>query len=573
MPPLLPLRAALFLGMFSAGLCPALVHAQNPSDYFVISVVDDETGRGVPLVELKTTSNVRYFTDSNGLVAFKEPGLMDTAVYFYVKSDGYEFPKDMFGKPGKTLTATPGGVATLKLKRINIAERLYRVTGEGIYRDTVLAGHKPPTKQPLLNARVMGQDTVMVAPYRDKLYWFWGDTEYASSSLGNLATTGAMSQLPGKGGLDPAVGVDLDYFQRNDGFVRPMLDSLEGGGFKWLFGLMTLTDPAGRERLVARYNRMKDLDVMHECGLVVFDDDAQVFRKLVEFPRNWPIARDPGRPFPVSVKGVDYYYIASPFPAPCIRVRADWEQVQHVENYEAFTCYAPGKGKALDRDAPGALVWDWKRGAMPMSWKEQETLIKDGKLQRDETMWQLRDVDTNEPFEANAGTVCWNEYRKRWIAVLHHFPNAVYFAEADTPLGPWVYAKRVMQHDNYTFYWPAQHPYFDQDGGRTIYFEGTYTDAFSNVQTPTPRYNYNQLMYRLNLGDPRLKLPLPVYRLADGSQRMRDGVSDWSQVKSIAFFALPPENGSMTGELSQVAGKRWDAPQTTLFIDPDANPR
>ena len=32
----------------------------------------------------------------------------------------------------------PGGSATLKLKRMNTAERLYRITGEGVYRDTVL---------------------------------------------------------------------------------------------------------------------------------------------------------------------------------------------------------------------------------------------------------------------------------------------------------------------------------------------------------------------------------------------------------------------------------------------------
>ena len=57
---------------------------------FTITVVDEATGRGVPLVELKTVHGVRYYTDSAGIVAFYEPGLMDQSVYFHVSSHGYE---------------------------------------------------------------------------------------------------------------------------------------------------------------------------------------------------------------------------------------------------------------------------------------------------------------------------------------------------------------------------------------------------------------------------------------------------------------------------------------------------
>jgi hypothetical protein len=39
-----------------------------------------------------------------------------------------------------------------------------------------------------------------------------------------------------------------------------------------------------------------------------------------------------------------------------------------------------------------------------------------------------------------------------------------------------------------------------------IYFEGTYASTFSRKEDPTPRYDYNQVMYRLDLSDPRLKL-------------------------------------------------------------------
>ena len=64
-----------------------------------------------------------------------------------------------------------------------------------------------------------------------------------------------------------------------------------------------------------------------------------------------------------------------------------------------------------------------------------------------------------------------------------------------------------MTHDKYTFYNPAQHPFFAQAGGRYIFFEGTYTEEFSGNPVATPRYNYNQIMYRLDLADPRLRMP------------------------------------------------------------------
>src|SRR5688572_12990934 len=67
--------------------------AAEPNRYFTIEVVDESTGRGVPLVELKTTSSITYYTDSAGVVAFDEPGLMNQRVFFFVTSHGYEYPK------------------------------------------------------------------------------------------------------------------------------------------------------------------------------------------------------------------------------------------------------------------------------------------------------------------------------------------------------------------------------------------------------------------------------------------------------------------------------------------------
>ena len=37
---------------------------------------------------------------------------------------------------------------------------------------------------------------------------------------------------------------------------------------------------------------------------------------------------------------------------------------------------------------------------------------------------------------------------------------------------------------------------------------------FSGNPDQTPRYNYNQIMYKLDLADSRLVLPVPVYDLS-----------------------------------------------------------
>ena len=66
----------------------AAVLAAAPEKPFAIEVVDRQTGRGVPLVELTTVNHLHYLTDSNGIVAFAEPGLMHTKVFFYVQSHG-----------------------------------------------------------------------------------------------------------------------------------------------------------------------------------------------------------------------------------------------------------------------------------------------------------------------------------------------------------------------------------------------------------------------------------------------------------------------------------------------------
>ncbi|MBM4018228.1 MAG: hypothetical protein FJ288_07845 [Planctomycetes bacterium] len=491
----------------------ACTAAAGAVPYFGIRVIDGDTGRGVPLVELETVNAIRCYTDSAGWAAFHEPGLMNRRVFFFVKSHGYEFPKDGFGMRGVALETREGGRAELKIKRINIAERLYRITGAGIYADSVLLGHKPPTRQPVLNAEVLGQDSVQSMLYRGRIFWFWGDTARARYPLGHFRMSGATSELPAQGGLDPAVGVDLTYFAGDEGFSRPMMPMPEATeGMLWLSGFVTVPDGARGQRLAARYARMKSLGEMLEHGLAVFNDEKLIFQKAAEFDLKEPWRFPEGHPIPMKDGPADFYLFPRPFPV--VRAPADLARLKDPAAYVAFTCLAPASrydksAAQVDRGPDGRAVWAWKPDTDPVGQQQERELIKAGKLRPDDARFQLIDADTGKPVVLHGGSFCWNAYRKKWILIGVEiggtsFLGEVWFAQADSPLGPWRKARKVVTHDQYTFYNPKHHPFFDQDGGRIIYFEGTYANTFSGNPVRTPRYDYNQVMYRLDLSDPRL---------------------------------------------------------------------
>jgi hypothetical protein len=532
--------------VYAAFLLASLLAADPaPSRYFTITVVDDQTGRGVPLVELRTVNNLRFVTDSAGVVALDEPDLMGQTVFFSVHSHGYEFPKDGFGFAGKALKVTPGGSARLSIKRLNVAERLYRVTGGGVYRDSVLAGRPVPVRHPLLNGQVLGSDSVVNALYRGKLYWFWGDTNRPGYPLGNFHASGATSRLPADGGLDPETGVDLDYFTDESGFARPMAP-MPGEGPTWLSGPVVLRDRAGRERMFAPYVKVRNQLDVYEHGLAEFSDERERFEKVVTFPEGAP-AYPSGHPFRHTDGGVEFVYFATPY--PLVRVRAEPEQLSDLRNYEVFTCLLPsgGDGKPrIDRGDDGAVRYSWRKGAPPLTPTEQARLVKTGVLRAGERLQALRDADTGETVLAHAGSVSWNAFRRRWVMITvqtmgRSFLGEVWYAEADTPLGPWVYARKVVTHDRYSFYNPKQHPYFDKENGRVIFFEGTYSATFSGNPDPTPRYDYNQVMYKLDLADPRLVLPVPVYAAGEPGRPPRYATAPdlpRSQSHPVVFYAL-----------------------------------
>jgi len=355
--------------LFDLVVATALLSAPpSAADYFAIRVVDEETGRGVPMVELRAVDGRRYWTDSGGVVAFREPGLMNQKVFFYVKSHGYEFPADGLGFRGKALVTVPGGEAELKLKL---------------------------------------------------------------------------------------------YF---------------------------------------------------------------------------------GNPYPL------------------VRVRATAEALRDPASCEAFTCLAQGsrlEKPAIERGPDGTPRYAWKRGAPVPTAREQEKWLAAGMLKAGETLLALRDADTGRAVQAHAGSVAWNAFRRRFVMIAEQSGGSsnlgeIWYAEGDTPLGPWIYARKIVTHDKYSFYNPRHHPVFDQEGGRRIFFEGTYSTFFSGNDDATPLYDYNQIMYELDLDDPRLVLPVPIYeQLSDGVQK----VSPAAQGR-IAFLAAdrPREGFVAVGRAADGSG-------------------
>lgn len=491
---------------------------QSADAPFVITIVDEATNRGIPLVKLTTTSNIALYTDSAGVIAFDEPGLMDRKVWFTIESPGYEYPADGFGSRGRALVTRRGDSVTIPLKRTQIAERLYRITGQGIYHHSTRAGLNVPLGEGSanLNGRVTGQDSVIALPHGGKLYWFWGDTGRPDYPLGNFATSCATSPLPGEPGCDPATGIELTYLVNDDGFSRPVFD-LDRPGVVWMGGAVELPAPNGGSdgspRIIAAWSRLKGLGELLEHGIAAFDDQTQMMEVVATFPLDAPLIPS-GHTVRHTDDGVEYVYFTSPY--ALVRVPATWEAFIDPDQYEGFTPLVPGtrtlnlEAPQIERDAEGRPVYGWKKKTAVLSPQDQQKLIDAGHLAAEQARYRTNDAGTGEPILLHGGTIRYNERRNAWVMIATRiFDEAsllgeVYYAEAPTIHGPWPRAVKVATHPKYSFYNPVHHEFFDADGGRVIYFEGTYTMMFSGTTVPTPRYEYNQLMYRLDLSDERI---------------------------------------------------------------------
>ena len=186
----------------------------------------------------------------------------------------------------------------------------------------------------------------------------------------------------------------------------------------------------------------------------------------------------------MNVDGRKYYYFATPFPLPVrMRVRAQWDDVIDANRYEVLTAL-----QARKSDGGRAPRLDLGKSKTPYRWVRFADLIGDDAstknavieaLEQETKDVHLYDVESGKQVSPHNGSVYFNAYRQRWIMIFvqqfgeSSFLGELWYAEADTPAGPWVYARKIVTHNKYSFYNPKHHPFFDQQGGRVINFGGT----------------------------------------------------------------------------------------------------
>jgi hypothetical protein len=429
-----------------------------------IQVVEKGTGWPVPLIELRTTHQVRFITDNNGVVAFNLPELMGKETWFEVSGNGYEVPKDGFGNRGVRLTPEPGKRLGFEVTRTIVARRLGRITGSGLLAESQQAGEELGWK----DADVLGCDSVQNAIHDGRLFWLWGDTTLARYPLGIFDSTSATTSLRPITDFKPPIHLAFDYFVDDKGKPRGVA-KMPGDGPTWITAYVSLPDKEGREKLVATYLKVRNHLDVYERGLCVWNDRTSNFEKLrtiwtqggmtnskSKVPEGHPL-------FWHDSEGRRWLMFGNPFPV--WRCPATFEGWQDEKSWEVLQ-----PQKTLSSAAEGKSV------------------------------------------KPHSGSIAWHPWRRKWVTIFMEAlgkPSAfgeLWYAEADVPTGPWGKAVKVLSHENYTFYNPRIHSEWFEGKSPMLIFEGTYTLQFANKPEPTPRYDYNQILYRLDLDDPRLKL-------------------------------------------------------------------
>ncbi len=455
------------------------VERQQP---FEIRVVDEATDKPVPMAVLDTVHGLRFITDSAGVAAFDEPGLMRRRVFFTVSSPGYVFPTDNFGFVGLPLDTVPGGMAEIKLTRQNIAERAWRVTGQGIYRDTALLGHDAPLPYPNLSGGVLEQTGTQVAFFNGKLWWLWSDTRRAAHPLDNVRGTVATSDLPDKGGLDPAQGVHLTYAVNDRDEPQPALPGKEPGRIHY-DGLVSVKDMMGAEHLLAHYEQLSDDGKRIEHGLVEWNTALKQFERAIVLSDDylWQFPQGHAVPAPDEQR----VYFGSPY--ALVRVPATYEAIVTPSLYEALT-WDENKGEIR-----------WQQSRPPMTHDAEDRWMAKKLLKWSATRLQTTDVATDKEVLLRSGSIRWSAWRKLWLLIAADEKGDVWYVESSKPDGPWHSAVRIATHGGKGFADARQIEWLDQEGGRVIHFLGTVLDE------SLTRYHGTQVMYRLNLDDARLR--------------------------------------------------------------------
>jgi hypothetical protein len=422
-----------------------------------IEILDDENGWPVPLVELRTINNQRFISDNAGVIVIDAPDLLGVKTWFHLRGHGYSVAKDGFGYEGIRMTLQPGKRFTIKVKRKLPAKRLGRITGAGLFAESHKLGQMTDWKdQP-----VFGCDSVQNAIHENQLFWCWGDTLLSTYPLGRFHTIAATSSVQPLRTFKPPIQLRYNYFLDSNSLPRNVAQ-MPGEGPTWLDGLVSLKDKDGHEHLVASYSKIKKPMTVYETGLCVWNTEKESFEhyRTIWNETDSSTKHSPDRPFGHACFWVDrqrQHWVLFGDPFPHIRCKATFEAWSNPEHWETLsgtvTIHAANNGKKI----------------IP-----------------------------------HRGAVSWNPYRNRWVTIFTQqggessLIGELWYAEAESPLGPWENAVHVVTHDHYSFYNPQIHSSFIDEKSPFLLFEATYTRAFSKSHESTPRYDYNQILYRLD---------------------------------------------------------------------------
>lgn len=428
-----------------------------------IEVVERETDWPVPLVDLSTTHQFHVITDNAGVAAIDAPELMDRDVFFHVASDGYEVPADGFGYRGVRLRPIAGQTLRVKVQRTMVARRLGRWTGAGLFAESQRTGMDLDWKE----SGVFGCDSVQTTVHQGVRYWLWGDTTLPQYPLGLFDSLGATSAVLPLSRFEPPLKAGFEFIRNHQGDLRG-ITPMPGDGPTWATAMTSLPSDDATARLVCSYLKIRNHLEEYECGLGIwnpsdrkFDRWKMLWSKTASAPKAPVIPRGHAVPWK-DPSGRDWMLFGNPFPT--LRIPARFEAWQDPSTWEVL-----------------------------------------------HPQTELKDAATGEPVRPHSGGIGWHPWRKRWVTVFLQFGGKpsflgeLWYAESDAPTGPWGPAVKVLTHRHYTFYNPCLHLDFTPANSPMLLFEGTYTREFSGNPSATPRYDYNQILYRLDLDDSRLK--------------------------------------------------------------------
>ena len=254
---------------------PTALSINSAASVGLIEVVEKGSGWPVPLVQLRTTHELRLVSDNAGIIAIDQPELLDREVFFHVEGHGYEAPADGFGIRGFRLTPRRGETLRVEVSRTIIAQRLGRLTGAGLFTESQKAGRE----QAWPESGVVGCDSVQTAVYQGRHFWLWGDTSLFHYPLGIFDSSAATTSLTPVETFQPPLKVQFELFRNQQGRPRGVA-KMPGTGPTWISAMTTLSDKDGNARLVASYARIKPPLDAYEKGLCVWDDSSRNFLPL-----------------------------------------------------------------------------------------------------------------------------------------------------------------------------------------------------------------------------------------------------------------------------------------------------